>query len=107
MRKRSKQKTLYLSEKEYKAMKQKVKKLKLNSDSELIRNLIADNEPIPAPDDEFYRVMKQLDSLEISLNRLTRNFHRNGWLEEKDYKSISKYLNELMIEVKEKYLTNN
>ena len=107
MRKRSKQKTLYLSEKEYKAMKQKVKKLKLSSDSELIRNLIAENEPLHAPDDEFYRVMKQFEGPAIALNRLTRNFHRNGWLEEKDYKSITKYLNELMTEVNEKFLTNN
>jgi len=106
MRKRMKQKTLYLSEKEYKVMKLKVKKLKLKSDSELIRNFITEYEPLPKPDDEFYKVMKQFEGPAMALNRLTRNFHRNGWLEEKDYKSITKYLNELMIKVKEEIFTN-
>ena len=48
--------------------------------------------------------MKQSEGPAISLNRLTKNFYCSGWLEETDYKSITKYLNELIIKVNEKYL---
>lgn len=103
MRKRMKQKTLYLNEKEDKNLKKRVKELKFSSQSALIRKVINEAQISSKPDDEFYKVMSKFNGLAVSLNKLTKQFHYNGWIDEKSYRFLIKYLNELMDEVKDKF----
>ena len=72
MRKRAIKKQFWLNENENKMLKEKSKKTGL-SEAEYLRCLIEGYNPKEKPDEEFYKIMRNLRAIGNNLNQIARN----------------------------------
>lgn len=100
MRKRMREKTFYLSEKEYKKLKSRSEKLKMNQ-SEFIRELINNYTPIKIDIEILTNQSDWMKSIGIGLYNLTKEMYRYNYINELKYKHIVSDLNLLMKDITE------
>ncbi len=99
MRKRMKEKTLYLSEKENEILIKKCNKLGL-SISEYIRQLINDYTPIKIDINILSKHKEDFKMIGNGLNAVTRDAHRYGFINEQDLNHYLSWLNDVIDEIK-------
>ena len=99
MRKRMKEKTLYLSEKENEILMKKCNKLGL-SQSEYIRGLLNDYTPIKIDENILSKHKENFKMIGNGLNAVTRDVHRYGFINERDLNHYLSWLNDVINEIK-------
>ena len=99
MRKRMKEKTLYLSEKENEILIKKCNKLGL-SKSEYIRQSMNDYTPIKIDVDILSKRKEDLKMIGNGLNAISRGAHRYGFINERNLNHYLSWLNDVMDEIK-------
>lgn len=99
MRKRMREKTLYLSKKENEILTKKCNKLGL-SKSEYIRQLITDYVPIKTDINILSKHEKDFKMIVNGLNAVTRDAHRYGFINERDLNHYLSWLNDILEDIK-------
>lgn len=99
MRKRMKEKTLYLSEQENGILIKKCNKLEL-SVSEYIRQLINNYTPIKIDINILSKHKEDFKMIGNGLNAVTRDAHRYGFINERDLNHYLTWLNDVIDEIK-------
>lgn len=99
MRKRMKEKTLYLSEKENEILIKKCNKFGL-SISEYIRQLINDYTPIKIDINNISKYKEDFRMIGNGLNAVARDTHRYGFINERDLNHYLSWLNDVIEEIK-------
>ena len=103
MRKREVQVKFYQSFEEYRKLKNQAEKVGLCV-SDFIRSLIDGYEPREKPPLEFYDAIKQIRAVGNNINQIARLANATGVLDEQICKKQFDNLNEIVIELKRKFL---
>lgn len=74
--------------------------------STFIREVVLGYAPKEKPSDDFKEVIRQLRYLNNNLNQLTVKAHSLDYIDEKKCRKQLKQINELVIDMRRKYLTN-
>lgn len=99
MRKRMREKTLYLSEKENEMLMKKSNKLGL-SQSEYIRGLLNDYTPIKIDENILSKHKEDFKMIGNGLNAVSRDAHRYGFVNEHDLNRYLLWLNDVCENIK-------
>ncbi len=99
MRKRMREKTLYLSEEENEILTKKSNKLGL-SKSEYIRQLITNFVPIKTDSNILSKHEQDFKMIGNGLNAVTRDAHRYGFINERDLNRYLLWLNDVCEDIK-------
>ncbi len=99
MRKRMREKTLYLSEEENEILTKKSNKLGL-SKSEYIRQLITNYVPIKTDINILSKHEQDFKMIGNGLNAVTRDAHRYGFINERDLNCYLLWLNDVCEDIK-------
>ena len=99
MRKRFKEKTLYLSEKENKILLERAKKENL-SVSEFLRKLIRDFQPTSPDINIIAKHTPALKQIGNDLNRITRRAYMIGYVDERSLKIQLEHLDFIVDDIK-------
>lgn len=103
MRVRERQIKIYTTFEEYKDIKQRADKSGLTM-SDYIRNRSIGYELKEKPPLEFYEALKQIRAVGNNLNQIARLANATGIIDELSYKKQYDELNNLIIDIKKKYL---
>lgn len=99
MRKRMREKTLYLSEKENEILMKKSNKLGL-SQSEYIRGLLNDYTPIKIDENILSKHKEDFKMIGNGLNAVARDAHRYGFVNKQDLNRYLLWLNDVCEDIK-------
>jgi uncharacterized protein YgfB (UPF0149 family) len=72
--------------------------------AEFLRQLFLGYEPKEKPPEEFYEAIKQLRGISNNLNQIARKANALNFIDELQYKKNADTLNELILDIKRKYL---
>jgi len=105
-RTRTHKKNFWFNDKEENELKRKSKEVGM-TESDYIRNLVLGNELKQKPDEEFYKSIKVIRSISHNINQLATKAHSLGFIDEREYKKEVIKLDNLIDELKTKYLNVN
>lgn len=74
------------------------------SESEIVRSLITSSIIKEAPPREFYNAINLINKLGVNVNQLAHVANSNGQIYERELRLLSKRLNELIKDLRKKYL---
>ncbi len=103
MRNRNIKKQVWLNKEEATMLKKRAKKCGL-SEGVLIRNLITRFEPKEKPDEDFYKILKELRQIGINLNQIAHKANATGNIESEFYNNEAIKWNSFIVDIKKKYL---
>lgn len=103
MRKRAIKKQFWLNENENKMLKEKSKKTGL-SEAEYLRCLIEGYNPKEKPDEEFYKIMRNLRAIGNNLNQIARNANAYGVIDTVGYKKNCEKMNKFIADIRYLFL---
>lgn len=103
MRERNIEFHIRLSDIEYDKLEEMSLKSKMTK-SDVIRNLILEEEIKEKPGIEFYEVMKELSKIGVNLNQIAYKANKNNVIDEENYKILAKEWQEFSRQVKSKFL---
>jgi len=103
MRERNIEFHIRLSDIEYDKLEEMSLKSKMTK-SDVIRNLILEEEIKEKPGIEFYEVMKELSKIGVNLNQIARRANQNNSIDKEYYKQLATEWQEFSKQVKSKFL---
>ncbi len=105
MRNRTIKKQFWINETEEKLLKEKSKKANI-SEADFLRNCIIGIQVKEKPDENFYKVLRDLRGIAININQLARSanqyrYHSDAETYKKDFQKVSNFI----VDIQEMYLT--